>query len=81
MLIRADSFRRVGDFDASYRLGGIVDWIARAQHRGLRARMLDAVVLRRRIHGQNIGITRKDDRGEYLKAVKVALDRRRGKGS
>lgn len=77
VLIRRSSFARVGDFDTSYRLGPVFDWFARAQGMKLRSRMLEHVVMRRRIHGANIGITQKNDRHEYLIAVKAALDRKR----
>ena len=38
------------------------------------------LVLRRRLHLTNHGVTRKDARQDYLKVVKAALDRRRAAG-
>lgn len=53
MLIRASAFRRVGRFDERWVAGEFIDWFARAEDVGLRTVMLDAVVLRRRIHAGN----------------------------
>jgi glycosyltransferase involved in cell wall biosynthesis len=78
LLIRRESFLRVGDFDIRRSAGEFVDWFARAQEKGLSARMLEEVLALRRIHDANMGILRRDEnRGEYLQAVKAALDRRR----
>jgi len=80
MLIKRAAFDRVGGFDPRFALGSVVDWYARSLEQGLRQRLLDAVVYERRIHGDNLGIRRRNDRAEYLRVVKAALDRRRGSG-
>jgi glycosyltransferase involved in cell wall biosynthesis len=78
LLIRRASFLRVGDFDVRRRAGEFVDWFARAQEKGLRYRMLDEMLLLRRIHDANMGILlRNENRSEYLQTVKAALNRRR----
>jgi hypothetical protein len=77
MLIRRAAFERVGDFDPGFKLGSVVDWYARSRDAGLAERALAAVVYERRIHGDNAGIRQRGDRGEYLRVVKAALDRRR----
>jgi len=79
MLIRTASFARVGELDTSYRIGTLLDWYARARELGLRERVLDEVVLRRRVHGDNTGVIHGGDRSAYLKIVKAALDRRRNR--
>jgi glycosyltransferase involved in cell wall biosynthesis len=77
MLIRREAFDRVGGFRSEWKIGNVVDWYARAIEAGLRSRMLDCVVYRRRIHGTNISITEKQSQKDYLAIVKAALDRRR----
>jgi len=80
MLVRRDAFNRVGTFREDLRIGSVVDWAHRAQHAGLRDRMLDLIVLRRRLHSQNIGLTQKSAAPDaYLAVARAALARRRGK--
>lgn len=77
MLIRRDAFAKVGGFDARFRLGSVVDWYARAREAGLVEHVVPAVVYQRRIHGNNVGLTEARHRGDYLRVIKAALDRRR----
>jgi glycosyltransferase involved in cell wall biosynthesis len=78
MLIRRESFDRVGPFRTDVKLGEFVDWYMRASEKGLRSRTLAEVVLRRRIHDSNIGLRHRDSSGDYARLLKDALDRRRG---
>src|SRR6266700_818813 len=55
MLIRRESFARVGPFSESVKVGVTVDWYARAAEAGLRSAMLPEVVLERRLHLTNNG--------------------------
>lgn len=77
LLIRRAVFDRVGIFDASLALGETIDWIARADAAGITMRMTETVVLRRRIHDANTGVTRAGRRSDYLRVLKASLDRRR----
>ncbi len=78
MLIRAEALARIGPFDPELPRGDVVEWYVRARERGLRHRLLPEVVLHRRIHGANLGTYNRDEqRAEYLRIVKGALDRRR----
>jgi glycosyltransferase involved in cell wall biosynthesis len=77
MLIRRSSFARAGRFDPDLRMGEFVDWYIRAIERGLRSHMLPDVVMRRRIHGDNMGIRERKYRSDYVRILKAALDRRR----
>jgi glycosyltransferase involved in cell wall biosynthesis len=79
MLIRREALERVGPFREDLRIGSVVEWADRAKGH-LSERVLDDVVLRRRLHGGNIGITQKraatDD---YMAIVRAALERSRGR--
>ena len=77
MLIKRDSFFRVGTFDTRWRLGDFIDWYARAMEAGLKSIMLNEVVMLRRIHANNTGIRERSLRPEFVRILKASLDRRR----
>jgi hypothetical protein len=77
VLVRRTEFERVGGFAPELVSGEFIDWLARAEHLGVRTVALDAVVLRRRLHRTNHGVVRRDARQDYLRVVKAALDRKR----
>jgi glycosyltransferase involved in cell wall biosynthesis len=81
MLIRRDSFMRVGPFSETVRVGVTVDWYARAMEAGLTSTVIPDVVLERRLHLNNNGIRERDSRSHYLHVLKASLDRRRQVGS
>jgi len=56
MLIRRSALDRVGPIDPAAGTGVLLDWISRSREAGLRTRVLDEVVVRRRIHETNLGV-------------------------
>ena len=81
MLIRRESFARVGPFSEDVKVGVTVDWYARAMEAGLRSLVLPEVVLERRLHLTNNGLRERDSRQQYLHVLKASLDRRRAQAS
>jgi glycosyltransferase involved in cell wall biosynthesis len=77
LLIRAAAFHRVGPFDPRWQVGNFIDWYLRAQEAGLRSAMLPEVLLRRRLHADNMGTRERGSRQAYARILKHALDRRR----
>lgn len=78
MVVRREAFDRVGPFPEDLEVSGVVEWASRAKNR-LRERLLQEVVLRRRLHSGNIGRTKKAAaREDYLAIVRAAIERRRG---
>jgi glycosyltransferase involved in cell wall biosynthesis len=77
MLIRRESFERVGPFATDVRVGVTVDWFARAAEAGLRHSILPEVVLERRLHTQNNGLRESASRTQYLEVIRRAMERRR----
>ena len=78
MLVRRRVLDEVGGFDESRSNSDFTDWYARALEWGLRSRVPDVVVARRRIHGANLGIRHQDRQWpETLEVLKASLDRRR----
>jgi glycosyltransferase involved in cell wall biosynthesis len=77
VLVRRSVFEMVGWFSPELASGEFMDWILRAESRGVRSEAVPEVVLRRRLHRTNHGVVRRDARQDYLRVVKAALDRRR----
>lgn len=71
------AFDRVGALDASYTRTDFIDWLARANGAGLKHDVLPQMLLRRRWHDHNQGVTRLDKVTDYTRVVKAVLDRRR----
>ena len=80
MLIRRESFERVGPFVTDLRVAELVDWYARANEAGLKGLVLPEVVLERRLHTSNSSLRERDARLDYLRVVRAALERRRQQG-
>jgi len=79
MLVRRESFARVGPFDERLRAGEFVDWCARAREAGLRFHVSADVLLRRRVHDRNLTRRATGAMADYVLAAKAALDRRRAR--
>jgi len=77
MLVRRESFLRVGLFSTDLKVGIGVDWHARANELGLRSATPPILALERRLHAENNGIRRRESKPQYLHVLKAALDRRR----
>jgi glycosyltransferase involved in cell wall biosynthesis len=77
MLIRKESFWRVGPFEPSMDYAEFIDWYMRAAEHNIREVMLPEVVTLRRVHGANLGYTERNKRVEYARVLKRGLDRRR----
>lgn len=77
MLIRRQSFVRVGPFATTWTVGEFIDWYGRAQTLELQSAILPAVVMRRRLHTTNLTRRTQDRRGDYLQILKALLDEKR----
>lgn len=78
-VFRRASLERVGAFDAGTVLGSEIEWVARAEDAGLRLGRLDDAVLLRRNHADNTTRTHRRQYGDYARALKRVIDRRRGR--
>jgi glycosyltransferase involved in cell wall biosynthesis len=76
MMVRRAAFDRVGGFDPSLRASQDLDWMVRARAAGLRMDILDAVLIRRRMHGDNLVYGTAAIRQGMLRALRGRLDRR-----
>jgi glycosyltransferase involved in cell wall biosynthesis len=77
MLIKRESFLRVGAFETNWQIGEFINWYMRAKEKGLISFMLPEVVLKRRLHADNMSIRGRDSRADYVRILKASLDRRR----
>jgi glycosyltransferase involved in cell wall biosynthesis len=77
MLIRAAAIARVGPFEEKLRRADFIGWYLRASELELRSLMLPQVLMRRRVHDANYGLVARNAAGDYVKALKASLDRRR----
>ncbi len=77
MILRRADFLRVGFFETSWQIGEFIDWFARATELGLTHQVLPQVVLHRRVHATNQGVTKRQFHLDYVRIVKASLDRRR----
>lgn len=78
LLAQRGVFERFGLFDETLRTADFVPWWARAAALGFRHRVLAPVLVRRRIHGTNTGIVRRDQQQqESLAGLRDALAIRR----
>ena len=77
MLIRTESFWKVGRFEPAVEYGEFLDWYMRAAEHKIREVVLPDVVTLRRIHGANFGYTDRHKRVEFARVLKRGLDRRR----
>jgi glycosyltransferase involved in cell wall biosynthesis len=80
LLIKRESFFRVGLFDTNWKLAEFASWQVRMTEIGLQTMMLPELVAKRRIHETNKGIQKKQYQTEYIQILKASLDRRRAKG-
>ncbi len=76
--IRKESFDRIGPFDTALKMGEFIDWYARAKEYPLREVMIPEVLVRRRLHTANQGISKRSlAHQDYLKIIRQKIKRSR----
>jgi glycosyltransferase involved in cell wall biosynthesis len=79
LLARRRLFDEIGGFDERLRHANKTAWFLRARQRGALCEEVREVLVRRRLHGQNVSQQRAaHSLDEYLHLVKRSIDRRRG---
>jgi hypothetical protein len=77
MLVSSDALRSIGGFSEELRLGEFIEWAGRANDSGAVQAEVDEVVFLRRLHAANAGRRARSASGDYARALKSMLDRRR----
>ncbi len=78
LLMKRETFWRVGPYSSALRIGEPLEWWARAMDLHLVAESVAAVVLMRRIHEGNLGKTSTAPIADYLQTLHTIVKRRRG---
>ncbi len=76
-LIKRKVFDDVGLFDETLTLAEYIDWFSRVKDAGYSFKLIDNIVLRRRVHGSNIGVQKRDKLHDYTKVLMASIKRRR----
>ena len=76
MLIRRDAFLSVGEFDGAAARWYNVDWFTRFDDSGLTWVQIPDVVVRRRLHDTNFGLSAGVQGDALLRTLRAALERR-----
>jgi glycosyltransferase involved in cell wall biosynthesis len=77
LLMRTTTFRRVGAFLPELKVAEFAEWYMRAKAAGLSSMMLPDVVMRRRVHANNMGRREQHNRRDYVRAIRAGLEERR----
>ncbi|HYI46719.1 MAG TPA: glycosyltransferase [Actinomycetota bacterium] len=77
MVMRKSLLERVGPFDETLELASVPAWVALAQSQEARLVAIDEVVLFRRLHDSNMGLSGWKHRAEYARAMHSGLVARR----
>jgi glycosyltransferase involved in cell wall biosynthesis len=81
LVTRRCVFERIGAFDISYRHGNDSDWFFRAKDVGIAMAILPQVLLRRRIHANNLSHETQSMTSELLRLVRASIGRRQDQSS
>ncbi len=77
LLLRRRVLENIGGFDAAFRVGETMDWVARIDAAGFSSCDSGTVVLRRRIHDANTVTKEKTLHADYLRVLRTSIARRK----
>lgn len=80
MLVRRETFDRVGLFDEELQIAADIDWYARFKDMGLTWIELDELVLEKRYHDTNLSVTAaRQNNAEMTRLLRRSIERQRGR--
>lgn len=79
MVLRRETFERVGDFDESMRAAEDFDWMLRAAEKEVEIARLPEVLLRRRVHPGSLTQNAAASRAGLFRAFKARIERHRAR--
>lgn len=77
LMVQKDAFLRIGAFQTKWRVGEFIDWFGRAKELGFQSDVVPEVLLKRRLHLTNTGVTERSSRQDFARILKASLDRKR----
>jgi hypothetical protein len=81
LVVPRAEWERVGPFATGHPLTDWVDWYLRLVNGGTGISVVDRVLVRRRIHGDNQTMRETHALASYVRLVKASIDQRRGNAS
>lgn len=81
MVVRRETFERVGGFDESMRAAEDLDWMLRAAEEGIEITRLSGVLLRRRVHAASLTQNAAASRAGIFRAFKARIERHRARAA
>lgn len=78
-LIKKEVFDNAGLFDEELTLAEYVDWFSRVKDADIPVKFLQHVVLKRRIHADNVGSRERNHIHDYTKVLMASIKRKREK--
>jgi GT2 family glycosyltransferase len=81
MVVRRETFERVGDFDESMRVAEDFDWMLRAAEQEIEIARLSDVLLRRRVHPDSLTQNAAAARAGFFRAFKARIERHRARAA
>jgi GT2 family glycosyltransferase len=81
MLARRQAFDRCGLYREDMRLGSDIDWVCRAQDAGMKLKLIEEVLLLRRMHRANSSINDALFTSELLRVARASVQRKRAKSA
>jgi len=79
LMVRREAFDVVGPFDTTTLRGADLDWVVRARDAGIQGGIVDAVLMKRRIHDANLSHGWTGGRTLLMRALRDSIARRRSK--
>ena len=79
MIVRRSAFARIGPYREEIRLGSDVDWVLRARDAGLGFRLVEEILLLRRMHRANASIDQDAFMSGLLHAARASVRRKLGR--
>lgn len=81
MVVRRETFERVGGFDETMRAAEDFDWMLRASEAGVEIARLPVVLLRRRVHPGSLTQDAVAGREGHFRALKARIERHRARAA
>jgi glycosyltransferase involved in cell wall biosynthesis len=81
MLARRQAFERCGLYREDMTLGSDIDWLCRAQDAGMKSKLVEEVLLLRRMHRSNSSIDEAMFMSELLRVARASVQRKRSKSA
>ena len=77
LMIRRDSFQRVGPFRTDFTIASDIEWFSRAHDLGLRLGVVEEELVHKRVHDSNLSYFEAQDlNAELLRLLRESVQRR-----